>query len=1009
MAGNCTDTDLIELIARNVVFKLLSEHTLQAGLRSCGDTCDWIGHETKVATCAQLEAALQPGNLGDTIEDFTYDPDTGQLTIFTDQGQHAVVLPTLADMDDVHAVSLVLGVDNNLRLTLSDGTILTTSMQPLVDIVEALTDRFLRLVGYDASTHTMTFEVGTQDGTLQTFTINLSDLIPITVAPDVCLDGVGTAASPLSLDIQCLASRLASLVNTAVVVGDGCALTGDGTTDAPLCINPVALGGQVPVAVCPDGALSGNGTTTNPLCLVAGQVPITVGDACALTGDGTDDFPLCVDTDALAGRVGVVVGEDCGLVGTGTVDNPLCVDPDALGQQVAVAVGEDCGLTGDGTAENPLCIDWSGRVVSGDDCIVVTELPSGAVSITLAGCGAGTDSTHDATIAVSPGSAPEGSSFTYTITLDSPVAGTALALSVALSGDEQVAHGYSSPRTVVIGVGQSTGSFVVATVNDAAGGAATSLTATIQPHARLNTIGAPATATLTAVAAPDSIHYVASVVPVDNPITEGEDACWLVTVSGTVSGSSLSISFTLSGTEFADHSYSVSPLVIPVGQNSGTVCVTTIDDDTAGNRQLCLQASTSARVTSVPAKSCITVEGTGVVNSTHTIVSLTAHTTPITEGQNACWDVVVSGTVTGTPLPITTTLSGSEQNAHHYAAPTVYIPVGQNSGQFCVATVDDESATNTSLCAKVNASGRIAAASSRVCIAVNGSDVASPTASVAFTNVSAPDYDIVEGGTLNMRITLSTAAPVGGVSGSVTFSGSEKSSWPAAYPDVAWTVSSGNTYVDKSVVTYDDAIAEAGNTALYANLSVSTAGWVVGISPAAASILNNDSGGGGGCFLLGTEMSTPDGYVSNADLHVGDTLAAYQLPGMLTDADENWAAWTTLTLGGMEFVTATVRGVSTFVATRAVRINGGAIVTPDHRYFTRRGDVYGWCEAQHLDIHAALVTTTGAVAVTQIEMLSGEFTFVALDVTAPDTLIAHTPFGDVLAHNLKCADCPGDF
>lgn len=303
--ADCVDPKLMELIARNVVFKLINEHTLQSGLRSCDSTCTWLSHESRVATCDQLDAAIAGVDIGDTIEGFTYDPDTGLLTIDTDQGNFYVTLPIPEANTDTYPVSLVLGADYVLSLTLNNGTILTTSFQPLADMVQAFTDRFLRMVGYNASTHTMTFEIGNDSGSgVQTFTINLSDLIPITVAADVCLDGDGTEASPLSLDIDCLAQRIVELApSMALHLGDGCGLTGSGTAADPLCIDPdvIARRDALGTAAYLDVPVSGDAGPTEVVLgndsrlsdartPLAHQHPITVGTPSSSSGTLTLDF-----------------------------------------------------------------------------------------------------------------------------------------------------------------------------------------------------------------------------------------------------------------------------------------------------------------------------------------------------------------------------------------------------------------------------------------------------------------------------------------------------------------------------------------------------------------------------------------------------------------------------------------------------------------------------------------------------------------------------------------------
>jgi len=339
--ADCVDPKLMELIARNVVFKLINEHTLQSGLRSCDDTCSWLPHESRLVTCDQLNAAIGGIEVGDTIEDFLYNSATGLLTIRTDQGDFSVTLPIPEENTDTFPVSLELAADYTLVLTLNTGVQLTTTFQPLVDMVHGFTDKFLRLVGYNQATHTMTFEVGSDSGSgAQTFTVNLSDLIPITVAPDVCLDGVGTEASPLSLDIECLVNRIqATIPSTSIVVCEGGALSGSGTAEDPLCVE------LPPVVVCEGGALSGSGTEDDPLCVElpdAGAITLCDDSQNILTGDGSTESPLCAVVHIASSELSL-------LSGSGTADDPLGVIvslPDVSG------VVRDVGLNNYGTYDH---------------------------------------------------------------------------------------------------------------------------------------------------------------------------------------------------------------------------------------------------------------------------------------------------------------------------------------------------------------------------------------------------------------------------------------------------------------------------------------------------------------------------------------------------------------------------------------------------------------------------------------------------------------------------------
>ncbi len=66
-------------------------------------------------------------------------------------------------------------------------------------------DSFLRVVNYDPATHTLTLEVGPDGGPYETFTVDLSTLLPIVVTGPV-LTGNGTLNTPLGFDCEAAAA-----------------------------------------------------------------------------------------------------------------------------------------------------------------------------------------------------------------------------------------------------------------------------------------------------------------------------------------------------------------------------------------------------------------------------------------------------------------------------------------------------------------------------------------------------------------------------------------------------------------------------------------------------------------------------------------------------------------------------------------------------------------------------------------------------------------------------------
>ncbi len=619
-------------------------------------------------------------------------------------------------------------------------------------------------------------------------------------------------------------------------------------------------------------------------------------------------------------------------------------------------------------------------------------------------CGA---SVHTMT-SLSPAAASviEGQTACWNIALNGPVAGTPLTIEFDLSGADFVRNAYSSPRSITIPPGFSTGQLCIATTDDIVVDGTEQLCVTPRLTARLT--NAPATSCINVL--DNDSSGSSHTVDYDNPpadVTEGDQACWDIVLDAPVSGSALNLVFQWSGSDAVRNGYANTIVTVPVGDDTAVLCIDTVDDDDIdGTEALCPTLLPNARVTSeLSTPPCVNVLDNDAGASVHEVTCVTPPAQAV-EGSLVCWEFELDAPVATAPLTVTGSLSGSEQGIHNYPAPSVVVPIGETTGSICVQTIDDNNVEPTrQLCLDINLSSRITAVNDVACVGAGGQ------ASLIFTNVVGVDQTITEGQVLNVRVSLSAPAPVGGLSGTIVFSGSEKTAYPASYPDLPFTIAEGDTFDDYPVTIFNDALVD-GTTALYGTLSVSTPAWTVGIPTAGASVLDNDAGGGGGgggggCYMSGTMLRTPTGYVPINSLLPYDEVLAFALPEMPNDFDQSWTAWTTETLKGLSYLATRVIHNTPFEAETAITINGGPPTTEDHRYFVTNGKSYGWVQAKDLNPSYSLVTMNGPVQVVDVAIHHGKYTFFKLDVESPDTLIAQTPYGDVLAHNLKCADCPG--
>lgn len=391
--------------------------------------------------------------------------------------------------------------------------------------------------------------------------------------------------------------------------------------------------------------------------------------------------------------------------------------------------------------------------------------------------------------------------------------------------------------------------------------------------------------------------------------------------------------------------------------------------------------------------------------SMHTVIGVVANMPSITEGGVASWTVTVDAPVTVDPLYILFALSGTEQVDNNYPNPSLVIPVGQSFGIVTVPTTVDVGAEATKpLCLAALVGYRVTAVPAAVCIDVLDETGTEDNASIAYTNLTAGAIN--EGLTAILRVTLNGPAGVGGVSGTVDFSGSEKIAHPADYPDIPFTVLSGNSFIDINVpITSGDGADP--NTALVATMSGLTVGWDIFDGTDTAIVLNTAGGGSGGCYAAGTLLRYKDGYKVIDGLLVGGFLSGFSLPGMVDESNPNWYTWKTGSLKDLAIIDTRVRSNQPFTATEGYSINGGPMTTGDHRHFAKKGTKFGWHQAKDIGVGYSMVSSEGKlVPVTTNEKIEGLFTFYTLDVENNDTLIAKFPEGDLLGHNRKCADCP---
>lgn len=244
--------------------------------------------------------------------------------------------------------------------------------------------------------------------------------------------------------------------------------------------------------------------------------------------------------------------------------------------QVCVLVNDD-SIPDEGVKQ--LCITANPNVriagASPTSCINVTdnEAPTYTVS----------------SIGITPAaSAPEGTNFCWTVTLNAPVAGADVHIPISLTGDEQTIHNYTIPGTLVIPVGSATGQVCVQTVDDAVDEPDRALTMNFGTNpVRLPTFtGAASTATVL-----DNDASTVSIIDItsdkEGGVDPGDTICYTVHLNAPAPTGGFPFTVTVSGDSTpggnvcGSHDGTINTIyitalssTIPAGAITGTVCYT---------------------------------------------------------------------------------------------------------------------------------------------------------------------------------------------------------------------------------------------------------------------------------------------------------------------------------------------------------------------------------------------------------------------------------------------------
>jgi hypothetical protein len=198
--------------------------------------------------------------------------------------------------------------------------------------------------------------------------------------------------------------------------------------------------------------------------------------------------------------------------------------------------------------------------------------------------------------------------------------------------------------------------------------------------------------------------------------------------------------------------------------------------------------------------------GQACIGSTHEILSIVG--ADITEGQVAQWTVTLDAPVSGAPLTINFTLSGSEQAINSYPAPSLIIPIGQTVGVLAVQTTDDTTIEVTQeLCAQAQISPRVTAVPGAPgCLDVLDNDTPTGDSTHIVVCITQP-ANITEGQTVSWTVQLDSVVAGSDLVVTSTLSGSEQAIHGYPAPSVVIPIGASSGVL--SVTTTDDTTVES--------------------------------------------------------------------------------------------------------------------------------------------------------------------------------------------------------
>ncbi|QXH48832.1 LapA family giant adhesin [Pseudomonas xanthosomatis] len=473
--------------------------------------------------------------------------------------------------------------------------------------------------------------------------------------------------SPVSTSVTDVQDTTTVTLTATPSVAEGGTIIYTASVGAPVTGSPVVISlanGQT--ITIPVGQSSGTATGTVTNDVYQGHAPVS-NNITGVSGGNYENLvanqnPVSTtvtdvqDTTTVTLTATPSVAEGGTIVYTASVAAPVTDSPVVValsnGQTITIPVGQSSG-TATGTVTDDVYqghapVSNSITSVTGGnyESLVADQTP---VSTTVTDV----QSTTTVTLTATP-SVAEGGTITYTATVDAPVTGSPVTVTL------------TNGQTITIPVGESSGTATGAVSNDV-----------YQGHA-------PVSNSISGVSGGNYEHLVANPNPVSTSVTDTQDTT-TVSLSATPSvdeGGQITYTATLTSAAQSDVTVTLSngqSITIAANQTSGSVTVAAPGDDPyvdAGQVSAHITGASGGNFENLAVNSTAAV--TQVTDTTDTTtVTLTA-TPSVAEGGTIIYTASVGAPVTGSPV-VVSLASGQ----------TITIPVGQSSGTATGAVTND--------------------------------------------------------------------------------------------------------------------------------------------------------------------------------------------------------------------------------------------------------------------------------------------------------------------------------